>query len=215
MIIAVDGPAGAGKGTIATFLANFYNLRHLDTGLLYRAVALKAIQEDIPFDKREVLSEISSKIDLNTLNDPVLRNESTASMASKIAVYPEIREILTAQMRAFCSDITLPYKGAVLDGRDIGTVVCPGADIKFFITATPEIRAERRQIEMRKKDQIALGQDVIGRDARDSNRSASPLTQAFDAHLIDTTNMTIEEACQAVSKIVDEYLLEEKTRKVK
>ncbi len=204
MIIAVDGPAGAGKGTIASYLANYYELKHLDTGLLYRAVALKALRENIANNDSVSLVRIALNLDLDQLKDPDLRLESTASMASQIAVLPEVREILTRHMRFFCQHISKPFKGAVLDGRDIGTVVCPDAHLKFFVTARPEIRAQRRLKEMQEhqtqNQQESYLEKINERDQRDR------IVAAEDAYTIDTSDMNIKDACEYAGKIVEEYM---------
>ncbi len=204
MIIAVDGPAGAGKGTIASYLANYYELKHLDTGLLYRAVALKALRENIANDDPVSLVRIALNLDLDQLKDPDLRLESTASMASQIAVLPEVREILTRHMRFFCQHISKPFNGAVLDGRDIGTVVCPDAHLKFFVTARPEIRAQRRLKEMQEhqtqNQQESYLEKINERDQRDR------IVAAEDAYTIDTSDMNIKDACEYAGKIVEEYM---------
>ena len=215
MIIAVDGPAGAGKGIIAASLASTYALKYLDTGLLYRSVALRALGAGINLTEQQALVQLALSLDLDDLKDPALRYESTASMASQIAVLPEIREILTRHMRLFSHCVTLPYQGVILDGRDIGTVVCPEANVKLFITASPEIRAARRAQEMKPLGNQALENQegfvlaqVQERDARDVGRSIAPLIPAYNAHIIDTSTLSIEESCAKANQIVQEVLRE-------
>ena len=215
LIIAVDGPSGAGKGTIAAYLASLYNLKHLDTGLLYRATAFLAIEKNVSFDEEAALSSIASSIDLEALNDPRLRHESTANAASKVAVFPAVRNILTHQMHLFCQNILPPYVGAILDGRDIGTFVYPNADLKFFVTAEAGIRATRRHKEMKEQNQKIEGavlEKLTERDARDSNRASAPLCPAPGAYIIDTTDLTAHDACQVASQVVERYLNAKKTQ---
>ncbi len=211
MIIAIDGPAGAGKGTIARYLAQKFDLDYLDTGLLYRAVALKVMEEKIDIDNKDSIISIAKIIEVKSLNNPALKEEGTASVASRIAVIPEVRQILTEKMRSFCLNVALPYKGVVLDGRDIGTVVCPEANCKLFITASVEIRATRRTIEMEKSNPSEANQhylgEIIQRDSRDTGRQSSPLIPANNAVTIDTSELTIAQACALAESYLPEVLL--------
>jgi cytidylate kinase len=208
MIIAVDGPAGAGKGTISRALAQYFSLKYIDTGLMYRALAYKALAEGVDLVCEDALVSVAKTLTTEDLQLPELRMEEVGNAASKIAVLPAVREQITVHTRRFSHEITLPYKGVVLDGRDIGTVVCPNADIKIFVTATPKVRAERRMAEMMrsgKQPQPNMLEQIIERDHRDQTRSASPLLPAVDAILFDTTEMTMQEACQQAISIVDAY----------
>lgn len=206
--IAVDGPSGAGKGTIARHLAKVFSLKYLDTGLLYRALAWLAQENNIKENDLKGLEALSDSIDDIILKNPLLRHESVANMASKIAVIPLVRQILTDKMCLFVKTIEKPlYKGVVLDGRDIGTVVLTDADIKFFITANEEVRVNRRAIEMEKNfNEHASSQEIMKRDDRDSKRSDSPLQITEDAILVDTSNMSISEAQSYCEKKVNDFL---------
>ena len=193
MIIAVDGPAASGKGTIARALARHYGLPHLDTGLLYRAVGLNLLQTggDPESEFAAVRACDISQIDFD---DPELRSETVGGLASRISAYPMVRHALLERQRSFASQ----PGGAVLDGRDIGTVIAPEAQAKLFVTASPEVRAGRRLAELTRTGLNVHFEDVLAdihaRDERDSNRSAAPLQQAQDAHLIDTSELSIEAA---------------------
>lgn len=216
MIIAVDGPAGAGKGTICEYLAMKFDLRYLDTGLLYRALAKVLIVEKVSPTHQEAVIKIAHTLTADTVQDPDLRGEDVAAVASQVAIIPEVRHILNELQRSFCHSIPLPYKGAILDGRDIGTVICPEATCKLFITARPEIRNQRRALETspssatnsQKSDEIA--QKIAERDQRDSTRQIAPLTPAQDAIILDTSDLTISEACEKAANYVARCLLEEK-----
>lgn len=205
MIVAVDGPAASGKGTIARALAAHYRLPHMDTGLLYRAVALNLLRwGGDPANEREALAACDfSQIDFA---DPELKSEAAGGIASRISVYPLVRAALIKRQRDFAEQ----SGGAVLDGRDIGTVIAPDADAKLFVTAGPEIRARRRHAELVKLGLNAHLPDVLAdieaRDARDSNREMAPLLRADDADLLDTSDMAIDAAVQRAIALVEARL---------
>jgi cytidylate kinase len=203
MIIAIDGPAASGKGTLARRLADHYGLRHLDTGLTYRAVAAAMLAAGKSLDDVEAAVGFAKALDVDTLDADRLSAHEIGEAASRISVKPEVRAALTARQRAFAE---VP-PGAVLDGRDIGTVVCPDALAKLFVTADAETRAVRRAEELaergQKADVSAILADLKRRDERDSNRAIAPLTRAPDAHLLDTTEMDIETAFRAAVDIID------------
>src|SRR3989338_4320253 len=159
--IAVDGPAGAGKGTVAIFLSKKFNLKHLDTGLLYRELARVALLKKISLENALELEEIAINIDPDCLNANSLRTEEISNAASKVAVLPKIRQILTLKMQQFVNHVQSPYQGTVLDGRDVGTAILPNADLKFFITADAEIRAHRRTNELLAKQNQAELNSVL------------------------------------------------------
>lgn len=206
LTIAVDGPAASGKGTLSRQLAKHFGLNYLDTGSLYRAVALIALNDNIPFDDETALSHVASTLADEVLSDTRLRESGVGEAASKIASLIPVRETLLAYQREKAD--TAP--GAVLDGRDIGTVVCPNADVKLFVTASSEVRAKRRFDELVSKGQDVTYVDIFAeierRDARDSSRSAAPLIKAADAHLLDTTNLDIEKALDAAVLLVNEAI---------
>jgi CMP/dCMP kinase len=203
MIIAVDGPAASGKGTIARALAAHYALPHMDTGLLYRAVALNLLRwGGDAADEREALAACDfSQIDFA---DPELKSEAAGGLASRISAYPLVRAALIKRQR----DFALQPAGAVLDGRDIGTVIAPDADVKLFVTARPEVRAKRRCEELERMGLTAHFEDVLldirARDERDSTRAMAPLALAGDAVLLDNSDMdaaaAIAQALAAVER---------------
>jgi cytidylate kinase len=203
MIIAVDGPAASGKGTIAKLVAAHYGLAYLDTGTLYRAVARDALAKGEDPADADVALVSAKALDPSTLGDPELRAPGLGEAASLVAKHPKVREELLGYQRSFAR----AKSGAVLDGRDIGTVICPDADVKLFVIATPEERARRRYLELR-QDGIALSQadvlaDIRRRDERDKNRAVAPLRKAPDAYLLDTTNLVIDAAFKAAIDRID------------
>ncbi len=193
MIIAVDGPAAAGKGTIARALAEHFGYHFLDTGSLYRMVGLSLLrQAKDPHDRAAAVASAQS-LDVRHYSDADLRSEDVGAAASIVAVIPEVRAALLDFQRIFARQ----SPGAVLDGRDIGTVVCPTADVKLYITASAYVRALRRQAELRAASYEDVLADILARDTRDRNRAAAPLLAAEDAVVIDTSEMTVEEAVEA------------------
>jgi CMP/dCMP kinase len=205
-VIAIDGPAAAGKGTLSRRIADEYGFHHLDTGLTYRACAKALLDAGLPLDDEALAADMASKIDLSGLDRSVLSAHAIGEAASTIAVMPSVRRALVEAQRVFSK--RLP--GTVLDGRDIGTVVCPDAAVKLYVAASAEVRAKRRFDEIVAGGGEAVFEnvlaDVIKRDERDMNRADSPLKPADDAHLIDTTEMGIEAAFQAAKRLIDAAL---------
>ena len=203
MIIAIDGPAAAGKGTIAARLADHYGLPYLDTGLLYRLVGRMAAAQGIDTGDGEATGRLAAKLDVSRLSNPALRGHGAGELASQVAVHPEVR----AALLQFQRDFAARPGGAVLDGRDIGTAVVPSANVKIFVTATPEERARRRTNELTGKGRTVAYDtslaEIRARDARDAGRATAPLAKAADAHLLDTTGMDIEAAFRAAVDIVE------------
>lgn len=202
MIIALDGPSAAGKGTLARRLAAHYGLALLDTGLIYRAVAAKVLAGSQDGPERDRAIAAAAKLQPQDLQASGLRDEAVGAMASKVAAIPEVRLHLVDFQRKFAKSPPGQAKGSILDGRDIGTVICPDADVKIFLTASAEARAERRFQELQ-----ALGADTIKarvladmreRDARDSARSAAPLVPAADAFQLDTTALSADQVFDRV-----------------
>ena len=206
IVVAVDGPVAAGKGTLGRRLAADFNFAYLDTGGLYRAVALRMLRAGAALDDVETMVAQAKQVSLSDLDDPSLRDEEVGEAASVISPQPALRAALLDYQRNFAARPPKGAAGAVLDGRDIGTVICPDAQVKLFVTASVEARAERRYTELlRRGEAVDLGTiqaDVAARDARDSERAASPLTAADDAHLLDTTDLSIEAAFEAAKDIV-------------
>jgi cytidylate kinase len=215
MIVAIDGPAAAGKGTIAARIADRYRLPYLDTGLLYRAVGREMNERGLDLDDPEAASGIAASLDTDRLADPELRGHRAGEFASRVAVHGPVR----AALLKFQRDFALRPGGAVLDGRDIGTAVCPDADIKIFVTASAEVRARRRTDELRAKGRDVEYERILDeirqRDARDSGRAAAPLKPAVDAHLLDTTDKDIEAAFRAAVDIIERAKPERQRRGVR
>ena len=198
--VAIDGPAAAGKGTISKAVADRFGFAHLDTGLLYRAVGAAAA------DSGREPADVAASLSEADIARGDLRSAAVAQEASKVAVIPEVRAALVDFQRSFAAK----PGGAVLDGRDIGTVICPDADVKLFVTASPEERARRRHAELVGKGDDRPFEEVLAdvkaRDHRDATRDAAPMAKAADAHLIDTTNMSIDAAVAEAARWINEQL---------
>ncbi|WP_342356702.1 d(CMP) kinase [Novosphingobium aerophilum] len=204
-IIAVDGPTASGKGTIAKALAAHFGLPHLDTGLLYRAVGRQCQQDGgNPDDPAQALA--ATRFPDSLLSDPALRSEETGGLASRVSIHPAVRQALYERQRVFA----LRPGGAVLDGRDIGTVIAPEAPAKLFVTASVAARAERRFLEMQARGEPvtldAIEADLAARDLRDRSRSAAPLVAAPDAVTLDTSSLSRDEAVAAAIRLVEARL---------
>ena len=202
MIIAVDGPAASGKGTVARALAKHYGLPHLDTGLLYRAVAENVRRLDLDPSK-EADAVAASNFDDAVLDDPALRTDEAGQLASIVSAHPLVRAALLQRQRKFAQQ----EGGAVLDGRDIGTVIAPDADAKLFVKATPQIRARRRHAELKERGSTLSFDKVLAdirvRDQRDMGRDAAPLVMAADAGILDTSFLSIEAAVKRAIELVE------------
>ena len=203
MIIAIDGPAASGKGTLSRQLAAHYGLKHLDTGSLYRAVALAILRAGGDPADEETALEVARQMDIDQFGDGELRDAGIGEAASVVAAMPQVRKVMLERQRAFAAE----PPGAVLDGRDIGTVVCPDADVKLFVTASAGVRAGRRFEEAVLRGQGGsyekVLRDIERRDERDTNRAVAPLKPAADAHLLDTSELDIETAFQAAVQLID------------
>lgn len=203
MIIAIDGPAASGKGTLGKRLAAHYGLRHLDTGLLYRAVAQAVLDSGHSLDDVARAVAAARTLDLTLFDEAALKSHAAGEAASVVSAIPEVRAALLRLQQ----DFAVAQPGAVLDGRDIGTIICPFADAKIFVTASPEVRAKRRAIEMSRLGQIAseaaILADIQRRDERDSKRAIAPLKPAADAHILDTSNLDIDAVLRHAIAIVD------------
>jgi len=204
--IAIDGPAAAGKGTLSRRIAEIYGFHHLDTGLTYRATAKALLDAGLPLDDEAVAEKVALELDLAGLDRSVLSRHNIGEAASKIAVMTRVRRALVKAQQRFAAR----EPGTVLDGRDIGTVVCPDAPVKLYVTASADVRARRRYDEILanggEADYDAIFAEVRQRDERDMGRADSPLKPAEDAHLLDTSEMSIEAAFQAARAIIDAAL---------
>ena len=202
-VIAVDGPAASGKGTVATGLGRAFGLPVLDTGLLYRAVGVLTRSAGEDPDDAATTTSIASLLTAERLEDPALRTRAAGELASRVALHPGVRAALLDFQRAFAGR----EGGAVLDGRDIGTVICPSAPAKLYVTATPQVRAHRRWCQLSGQGEAVAYADVLAdilkRDARDGGRDTAPMRPAPDANLLDTTEMTIDQAADAARRIVE------------
>ncbi|MBB4349143.1 MULTISPECIES: (d)CMP kinase [Rhizobiaceae] len=207
VVIAIDGPAAAGKGTLSRQIAETYGFHHLDTGLTYRATAKALLDAGLPLDDETVAEKMAREVELAGLDRDTLSAHAIGEAASKIAVMPKVRRALVEAQKAFSTRAP----GTVLDGRDIGTVVCPDAPVKLYVTASADVRARRRYDEIIAKGGEAeyddIFADVTKRDERDMGRADSPLKPAQDAHLLDTSKMSIEAAFQAAKSLIDEALI--------
>ena len=202
-VIAVDGPAASGKGTIAAQLAEDYGLPHLDSGLLYRAVGVTLLGAGGDLGDEAAAVATAQRLDPAALGDPAFRTRDAGEAASRVAVYPGVRAALIDFQRAFASQAG----GAVIDGRDIGTVIAPAAPAKLYVTATPEVRARRRWLQLKEAGESVALEDVLAdierRDERDAGRADAPMAKASDAVLLDTSEMTISAASDAARRIVE------------
>jgi CMP/dCMP kinase len=203
MLIAIDGPAASGKGTLGRLIAVHYGLPHLDTGKLYRAVARDTLAAGRKAADADAAVAAAKALDPAALDDPKLMEGRLGEAASIVASHPGVREALRAYQRAFAGQAS----GAVIDGRDIGTVICPDADVKLFVTASAETRALRRYRELREAGHSVTEAEVLAdierRDERDKTRAISPLRKARDAYLLDTTNLDIDAAFKAAIALID------------
>jgi len=203
-IVAVDGPAASGKGTVAADLGAYLGLPVLDTGLLYRAVGVGLLRQGGDLANAQAAADVARRLDLASLSDPAFRTRDAGEAASRVAAHAGVRAALLEAQRAFARQ----PGGAVLDGRDIGTVIVPDAPAKLFVTASPKARAERRRRQLEAAGERVVFEavlaDIVRRDARDAGRADAPMSRAPDAVLLDTTEMTISAASDAARRIVDE-----------
>jgi cytidylate kinase len=202
MIIAIDGPAASGKGTLGKRLAKHYGYRHLDTGVIYRAVAKALLDAGADLTNEVLAVSAALELDPEKFGNPALKTQ-TVGDAAVVSAFPKVREVLLNFQRQFAAD----PPGAVLDGRDIGTVICPQADVKIFVVADPKVRARRRTLEAQARgedvDEALVLADILKRDERDQNRAVAPLKPAPDAHLLDNSHLDIEGGVRAAIDIIE------------
>ena len=206
-VVAVDGPAASGKGTLARRLARQFDFAYLDTGKLYRAVGMKVVRSGGDPEDEDAAEAAARALDISELDDPALGGDDAASAASKVAAIPGVRAALLEFQRTLAAVPPDGKPGAVLDGRDIGTVIAPDATVKLFATASVEVRADRRHKELINRGEASIYAHVLeelkARDARDMNRAAAPLVAASDAVVLDTSDLGIDEAFAAALRIVE------------
>lgn len=212
MIIAIDGPAASGKGTLARRLADHFDFAYLDTGKLYRAVGLGVLRLGGDPEDEDTATDVARSLQATQLDDEELKSDAAASAASKVAAIEPVRAALLDFQKSLAANPPAGKKGAILDGRDIGTVVCPDADVKLFVTASVEVRAERRHKELLQRGETSIYERVLEdlkeRDARDSARAVAPLKPAEDATVVDTSAMDADQAFEAALKITSPVVAE-------
>jgi CMP/dCMP kinase len=211
-VVAIDGPAASGKGTLARRLADRFGFAYLDTGALYRATALLVLDQAEDASDPATAEAAACRVDMQMLSDPRLRGPAVSAAASIVAAVPGVRSILLGLQRQFAAHPPAPAKGAVLDGRDIGSVVCPSADAKIFLTASTGARARRRLAELRQQGATAIYENVLQdlkeRDARDSERPTAPLIAAPDAIVIETTTLDADAVFDCACDLIERTLKE-------
>jgi cytidylate kinase len=209
-VVALDGPAASGKGTLGELIAGEYGLAYLDTGTLYRGVAFLLLKAGRDPGDEAAAKKVAENFSLEQIEGADIRTREVGAAASKVAAMPGVRSALLAFQRRFALNPPGGKPGAVLDGRDIGTVVCPDADVKFFVAASPEVRAKRRFLELQPSKpgltEAEVEADLAERDARDAARDLAPMVMAEDAQLLDTTDLTIEAAFAAARRVIDGVL---------
>ena len=210
IVIALDGPAASGKGTLARLISEHYSLAHLDTGILYRGVAWLLLDAGEDPKNAEAAASVARAFALDRIAGAKIRTREVGAAASVVAANPDVRAALLAFQRRFAEEPPGGVKGAVLDGRDIGTVVCPHAQVKFFVTASAKSRAHRRWLELVEDrpelEEHTVYNELLERDARDAGRSDAPMTRASDAELLDTTHLSIDAAFAAARRVIDGVL---------
>ncbi|MBT8473772.1 MAG: (d)CMP kinase [Marinicaulis sp.] len=207
IVIALDGPAASGKGTLARLIADQYALAYLDTGVLYRGVAWLLLEDGNDPNDAALAAKAAKNFDIEKIENADIRTRKVGAAASVVAANADVRAALLEFQRRFANEPKPGLKGAVLDGRDIGTVVCPDATVKFFVTASADVRARRRWLELSPSrptlEEATVYKDLVERDARDAARDDAPMTRADDAELLDTTHLSIDAAFAAARRVID------------